>query len=382
MAAEELQTTAPTSSPLAPRRATRQISVGGVLVGGGAPITVQTMTKTDTRDLAATIKQINDYVAAGCEIVRVAIPTQEAAEVFPEICANSAIPVVADIHFDYKLALAAIDGGAACLRINPGNIGGQERVRAVADKAGSKGIPIRIGVNAGSLEGDLLEKFNGHATPEAMVESAMRHVAMLEKEGFRNIKISLKASDVTRTVQAYRLLSRQVDCPLHLGITEAGTVWGATIRSSAALGILLAEGIGDTIRVSLTGPGEEECRVGHELLRSLCLRQGGFRLISCPGCGRLQVDLHRLANEIEQKLSSINADGYTFAVMGCAVNGPGEAREADLGVAGGKGEGLMFRRGQLLRKVKEKDIVDEFVKEAQNLANGANEVNGINGEGA
>jgi len=217
-----------------------------------------------------------------------------------------------------------------------------------------------------------LEKFNGHATPEAMVESAMRHVAMLEKEGFRNIKISLKASDVARTVQAYRLLSKQVNCPLHLGITEAGTAWGATIRSSATLGILLADGIGDTVRVSLTGPGEEECRVGHELLRSLGLRQGGFRLISCPGCGRLQVDLHRLANEIEEKLFSINADGYTFAVMGCAVNGPGEAREADLGVAGGNGEGLMFRYGQLLRKVKEKDIVDEFLKEAQNLIEGKN----------
>jgi (E)-4-hydroxy-3-methylbut-2-enyl-diphosphate synthase len=200
-----------------------------------------------------------------------------------------------------------------------------------------------------------------------MAESAMRHVALLEKEGFRDIKISLKASDINRTVQAYRILAKQVDCPLHLGITEAGTVWGATIRSSACLGILLSEGIGDTIRISLTGPGEEECKVGHELLRSLSLRQGGFRLISCPGCGRLQVDLHRLAGEIEDKLHSINACGHTFAVMGCAVNGPGEAKEADLGVAGGSGEGLIFRKGQLLKKVKEDEIVDSFIEEARNL---------------
>jgi len=358
------------NSPLAQRRVTRQISVGGVLVGGGAPITVQSMTKTDTRDLEATVKQINDYAAAGCEIVRVSVPTPKAAEVFPEICARSPIPVVADIHFDYRLALAAADGGAACLRINPGNIGGQDRVRAVVEKAASKGIPIRIGVNAGSLERDLLDKFHGSATPEAMVESAMRHIDLLEREGFYNIKISLKASDVTRTVQAYRLLTKCVDYPFHLGITEAGTVWGATIRSSAGMGILVAEGIGDTIRVSLTGPGEEECKVGHELLRSLNLRRGGFRLISCPGCGRLQVDLRALANEIENKLQSINAEGYTFAVMGCAVNGPGEAREADLGIAGGNGEGLLFRRGQLLRKVAEEDIVTAFLQEAQNLVNG------------
>jgi len=356
-------------TPLAPRRMTRQISIGGVLVGGNAPISVQSMTKTDTRDLEATAKQIYDYAAAGCEIVRVSVPTADAAKVLPEICARSPIPVVADIHFDYKLALAAADSGAACLRINPGNIGGRDRVKAVVDKAGSKGIPIRIGVNGGSLEKDLLDKFNGHATPEAMSESAMRHIELLERESFYNIKISLKASDVIRTVQAYRILAKQVDYPFHLGITEAGTVWGATIRSSVGLGILLAEGIGDTIRVSLTGPGEEECRVGHELLRSLDLRQGGFRLISCPGCGRLQVDLHSLAVEIEKELRTINADGYTFAVMGCAVNGPGEAREADLGVAGGSFEGLLFRRGQLLRKVKETDIVAAFIQEARNMVN-------------
>jgi (E)-4-hydroxy-3-methylbut-2-enyl-diphosphate synthase len=328
------------------------------------------MTKTDTRDLEATVKQIHDYASAGCEIARVSVPTPKAAEVFPEICARSPIPVVADIHFDYKLALAAADGGAACLRINPGNIGGHDRVKAVVEKAGAKGIPIRIGVNAGSLEGDLLDKFNGRATPEAMVESATRHIELLEREGFYDIKISLKASDVTRTVQAYRLLAKLVDYPFHLGITEAGAIWGATIRSSVGMGILLAEGIGDTIRISLTGPGEEECKVGIELLRSLNLRRGGFRLISCPGCGRLQVDLHLLANEIEKKLQSINADGYTFAVMGCAVNGPGEAMEADLGVAGGSGEGLLFRRGQPLRKVREEDIATVFIEEAQNLVNG------------
>jgi len=363
-------------SPLAPRRVTRRIFVGGAPVGGGAPITVQSMTKTDTRNLETTVAQIQGYATAGCEIVRVSVPTAEAARVFPEICARSPIPVVADIHFDHKLALAAIAGGAACLRINPGNIGDQDKVRAVADSAGTKGIPIRIGVNAGSLESDLLDKFNGHATPEAMAESAMRHIDLLEREGFRDIKVSLKASDVARTVQAYRLLSRQVDYPLHLGITEAGTSWGATIRSSAGLGILLAEGIGDTIRVSLTGPGEEECRVGHELLRSLELRQGGFRLISCPGCGRLQIDLHALTVEIEEKLKTIKADGYTFAVMGCAVNGPGEAKEAALGVAGGNGEGLLFRRGQLLRKVRECDIVSAFLEEARNMINENNENNG------
>jgi (E)-4-hydroxy-3-methylbut-2-enyl-diphosphate synthase len=331
------------------------------------------MTKTDTRDLEATLKQIKDYAAAGCEIVRVSVPSPKAAIVFGEICARSPIPVVADIHFDHSLALAAIDGGAACLRINPGNIGSLRKIKAVVERAGAKGIPIRIGVNGGSLEKDLLEKFDGHASAEAMVESALRHVDVLEREGFRDIKISIKASDVIRTVQAYRLLAKQVDYPLHLGITEAGTVWGATVRSSIGLGILLAEGIGDTIRVSLTGPGEEECRVGHELLRSLNLRCGGFRLISCPGCGRLQVGLHALANEIEERLQAINASGYTFAVMGCAVNGPGEAKEADLGVAGGKGEGLIFRRGELLRKVKEEEIVDAFIQEAQNLVkeNGA-----------
>jgi (E)-4-hydroxy-3-methylbut-2-enyl-diphosphate synthase len=331
------------------------------------------MTKTDTRDLEATVSQIQDYAAAGCEIVRVSVPTFEAANVFPEICRRSPIPVVADIHFDHRLALAAIEGGAACLRINPGNIGGQEKVKAVVESAGAKGVPIRIGVNAGSLERDLLEKFGGLATPEAMVESALRHIDLLERERFYGIKVSLKASDVNRTVLAYRLLAKQVDYPFHLGITEAGTVWGATIRSSAGLGILLAEGIGDTIRVSLTGPGQQECKVGHELLRSLGLRRGGFRLVSCPGCGRLQVDLHRLAEKIEGALQGIDADGLTFAVMGCAVNGPGEAKEADLGVACGKGEGMLFRHGQLLRKVKEGEIVTEFIKEAQNLVNGQGE---------
>jgi len=352
--------------PLSPRRRTRQILVGGIPVGGGAPITVQGMTKTDSRDVEATVRQIYDYAAAGCEIVRVSVPTQQAGEVFGEICARSPIPVVADIHFDYRLALMAADGGAACLRINPGNIGGQDRVRAVVAKAGEKGISIRIGVNAGSLEKELLEKF-GHASPEAMVASALHHLELLEKEGFTNTKISLKASDVVRTVQAYRLLASQVDYPLHLGITEAGTPWGGTIRSAAGMGILLAEGIGDTIRVSLTGPGTEECRVGHELLRSLNLRKGGFRLVSCPGCGRLQVDQHRLAAEIEEGLREIGDSGITYAVMGCAVNGPGEAKDADLGVAGGNGEGLIYRKGQLLRKVKEEEILSAFLEEARRL---------------
>ncbi|HNX32063.1 MAG TPA: flavodoxin-dependent (E)-4-hydroxy-3-methylbut-2-enyl-diphosphate synthase [Holophaga sp.] len=352
--------------PLAPRRKSRQIMVGGVPVGGDAPIPVQSMTKTDSRDVEATVRQIYDYAAAGCEIVRVSVPTAKAGEAFREICARSPIPVVADIHFDYRLALAAADGGAACLRINPGNIGGRERVKAVVDKAGEKGIPIRIGVNGGSLEKDLLEKF-GHATPEAMVESAFRHLELLEKEGFRDTKLSLKASDVPRTVQAYRLLARQVDYPLHLGITEAGTPWAATILSSIGMGILLAEGIGDTIRVSLTGEGTEECRVGHEMLRALGLRSGGFRMVSCPGCGRTQIDLGRIAKEIETGLREINHEHVTYAVMGCVVNGPGEAREADLGVAGGAGEGRIYRKGELIRKVKEEDLVPAFLEEARRL---------------
>ena len=352
--------------PLSPRRKTRQILVGKVPIGGDAPISVQSMTKTDTRDVEATVKQIYDYAAAGCEIVRVSVPTKRAGEVFHEICARSPIPVVADIHFDYRLALVAADGGAACLRINPGNIGGQDRVRAVVEKAGEKGIPIRIGVNGGSLEKDLLEKF-GSATPEAMVESALRHLEMLEKEGFTNTKISLKASDVIRTVQAYRLLAKQVDYPFHLGITEAGTPWGATIRSSVGMGILLAEGLGDTIRVSLTGEGQEECKIGHEMLRALNLRSGGFHMVSCPSCGRVQIDLNRVANEIEQGLREINHEHITYAVMGCVVNGPGEAMEADLGVAGGAGEGRIYRKGELIRKVKEEDIVSAFLEEARKL---------------
>ena len=353
-------------NPLAPRRKSRQILVGHVPVGGDAPIPVQSMTKTDTRDVEATVKQIYDYAAAGCEIVRVSVPTTKAGEVFHEICARSPIPVVADIHFDYRLALVAADGGAACLRINPGNIGGQDHVKAVVAKAGEKGIPIRIGVNGGSLEKDLLEKF-GHATPEAMVESALRHLELLEREGFYHTKISLKASDVIRTVQAYRLLAKQVDYPLHLGITEAGTPWGATIRSSLGMGILLAEGIGDTIRVSLTGEGTEECRVGHEMLRALGLRSGGFHMVSCPGCGRMQIDLKRVAQEIEAGLKEINHEHITYAVMGCVVNGPGEAREADLGVAGGAGEGRIYRKGELIRKVKEEDLVSAFLEEARKL---------------
>lgn len=350
--------------PLSPRRKTRQILVGKVPVGGDAPITVQSMTKTDTRDAEATIQQIYAYAAAGCEIVRVSVPTKKAAEAFPEICARSPIPVVADIHFDYRLALAAADAGAACLRINPGNIGGQDRVKAVVDKAGEKGIPIRIGVNGGSLEKDLLEKF-GSATPEAMVASALSHLELLEKEGFYQTKISLKASDVIRTVQAYRLLSKQIDYPLHLGLTEAGTPFGGTIRSSLGMGILLGEGIGDTIRVSLTGDGEEEVRVGFEMLRSMALRAGGFHMVSCPSCGRVQIDLQKVANAIEVGLREINHEDITYAVMGCAVNGPGEAKGADLGVAGGNGEGLIFRKGELIRKVKEEDIVPAFLEEAR-----------------
>lgn len=348
------------------RRKSRQIRVGKVLVGGDAPITVQTMTNTPTEDAAATIAQIRKSEVAGVDIVRVSCPTPESTAALAEIVREVNVPIVADIHFHYRRAIEAAKAGAACLRINPGNIGGRDRVKAVVDKAGALGIPIRIGVNGGSLEKDLLEQF-GSATPEAMVASALRHIEVLEREGFHAIKISLKASDVVRTVQAYRLLARQVDYPFHLGITEAGTPFGGTIRSSVGMGILLAEGLGDTIRVSLTGEGEDECRVGHELLRSLALRQGGFRMVSCPSCGRVQIDLNRVAHEIEEGLKQINHENITYAVMGCVVNGPGEAKDADLGVAGGAGEGLIYRKGELIRKVKEEDLVPAFLEEARKV---------------
>jgi (E)-4-hydroxy-3-methylbut-2-enyl-diphosphate synthase len=323
------------------------------------------MCSTDTRDVAATVAQINALAVVGCEIVRCAVPDGDAAEALAAIKAQSPIPVIADIHFDYKLALRALDGGIDGLRLNPGNIGEQWKVAEVVKSAAERKVPIRIGVNAGSLEKQLLEK-HGHPTAEAMVESALGHVRILEDLNYREIKISLKASDVPKTVAAYRLLSQQVDYPLHIGITEAGTIFSGTIKSAVGLGILLHGGIGDTLRVSLTGDPVDEVRVGYEILKSLGLRQRGVNFVSCPTCGRCQINLIRVAEEVERRLQSVDKP-ITVAVMGCAVNGPGEAREADVGIAGGKGEGLIFRKGDVVRKVAEAELADALLEEINRL---------------
>ncbi len=353
------------------KRLTRQISVGNVKIGGGAPCSVQSMCSTDTRDVEATLAQIDRLVAAGCEIVRCAVPDMAAAEALGRIKARSGIPVIADIHFDYRLALKVLDGGIDGLRLNPGNIGDTWKVAEVVRAAESRRVPIRIGVNAGSLEKDLLEKY-GHPTAEAMVESAMGHVRILEDLGYDQIKISLKASDVLKTVAAYRLLAAAVDYPLHIGITEAGTIFSGTIKSSVGLGILLAEGIGDTLRVSLTGDPVDEVRVGYEILKCLGVREHGINLVSCPTCGRCQIDLIGVAEEVERRLRHVEAP-LTVAVMGCVVNGPGEAREADMGIAGGKGEGLLFRHGEVIRKVPENELADALVAEVLNAASSRQE---------
>ncbi len=347
------------------RRLTRQLEVGKVKVGGTAPIAVQSMTNTKTSDPVATLEQINRLAEAGCDIVRCAVPDMAAAEGLKTIVAESPIPVIADIHFDYKLALAAIEAGVDGLRLNPGNIGGNDRVAAVVEAAKKRNIPIRIGVNAGSLPKDLLEKY-GHPTPEALVEAAWRHIRILEEMDYKNIKISLKAHDVPLTLAAYRLMASQCDYPLHVGITEAGTVNSGIIKSAVGIGTLLAEGIGDTIRVSLTGDPVREVKVGFEILKSLGLREYGPTLISCPTCGRTQINLEKLALEVEKRLAEIN-EPITVAVMGCVVNGPGEAREADVGIAGGINEGLIFRKGEVLKKVAEADIIDELFAEIEKI---------------
>jgi (E)-4-hydroxy-3-methylbut-2-enyl-diphosphate synthase len=347
-------------------RATRQIHVGKVAVGGGAPVSVQSMCNTDTRDVQATLAQIRALFDAGCEIVRCAVPDREAAEALRAICAGSPLPLIADIHFDYQLALLSLQSGVAGLRINPGNIGERWKVQEVVRACAERGVPIRIGVNGGSLEQELLEKY-GHPTAEAMVDSALGHVRILEDLGFDRIKISLKASDIRRTVEAYRLLAAQVDYPLHIGITEAGTTWSGTIKSAIGLGTLLYDGIGDTLRVSLTGDPVEEVRVGWEILKALELREHGPVFISCPTCGRCQIDLIPIAEEVERRLHDLPKK-ITVAVMGCVVNGPGEAREADVGIAGGKGQGLLFRRGEVVRKVPQAELADALVEEALRLA--------------
>ena len=347
------------------KKTTRQIKIGSVLIGGNAPCAVQSMCSTDTRDVAATLTQIERLAGAGCEIVRCAVPDMDAAFALGKIKRESPIPVVADIHFDYKLALKVLEVGIDGLRLNPGNIGEKWKVAEVVKAAAERHVPIRIGVNAGSLEKELLER-HGHPTAEAMVESALGHVRILEELGYGEIKISLKASDVMKTVAAYRLLSARVDYPLHIGITEAGTTFSGTIKSSVGLGILLADGIGDTLRVSLTGDVLDEVRVGYEILKSLGLRQRGVNFVSCPTCGRCQINLVKVAEEVEKRLQGVDKR-ITVAVMGCAVNGPGEAREADVGIAGGRGEGLLFRHGEIIRKVPENELADALLEEIDKL---------------
>jgi (E)-4-hydroxy-3-methylbut-2-enyl-diphosphate synthase len=348
------------------RRESRAVNVRNVRIGGGAPVVVQSMTKTDTTDVNGTIKQIELMAGAGCEIARIAVPDKDAALALNEIRKRTDMPIVADIHFHYKLALMALDAGIDKLRINPGNIGNIERVREVVRATEARGIPIRIGVNGGSLEKDLLQKY-GTATPEAMVESGLRHVRILEDLGFSDIVISLKASDVHRTVAAYRLMASKVDYPLHLGVTEAGTPFGGTIKSAMGLGILLHEGIGDTIRVSLAAEPDEEVRVGWEILKSLGLRQRGVTVVACPTCGRLDVDnFVGIVTEIERRLQHVE-EPLHLSIMGCAVNGPGEAHDSQLGVTFGRNVGMIFKNGVPMRKVSGADIVEEFVKEVEIL---------------
>ncbi|MCL6565180.1 MAG: flavodoxin-dependent (E)-4-hydroxy-3-methylbut-2-enyl-diphosphate synthase [Acidobacteriia bacterium] len=348
---------------LHPRRKTRPVRVGRYTIGGDAPIVVQSMTKTDTRDVDATLRQIEQLEAAGCEIIRMAVPDAEAARAVAEIRKRTQAVLVADIHFQYRLALAVLDAGIDKLRINPGNIGDAEKVRAVVKKAQACGVPIRIGVNAGSLERHLLEKY-GYPTPEAMVESALEHVRILEELDFRDIIISLKASSVNMTVAAYRLLASQVDYPFHLGITEAGTQFSGTVKSAIGLGILLAEGIGDTLRVSLAADPVEEVRVAYEILKALEIRARGPMIIACPTCGRLEVDMFKIVEEIERQTAHIH-EPLHLAVMGCAVNGPGEARSAHVGVACGRGNGVIYRDGKAIRRVPEDRIVAELVQEIE-----------------
>jgi len=347
------------------KKMTRQIHIGSIPIGGDAPCSVQSMCSTDTRDIPATTAQIKELAEVGCEIVRCAVPDLEAARALAQIKRMSPIPVVADIHFDYKLALQVLEGGIDGLRLNPGNIGEKWKVAEIVASAAERKVPIRIGVNAGSLEKELLERY-GHPSAEAMVESALGHIRILEDLNYQEIKISLKASDVMKTVAAYRLFSEQSDYPLHIGITEAGTLFSGTIKSSVGLGILLADGIGDTMRVSLTGAPKDEVRVGYDILKAVGLRQRGVNFVSCPTCGRCQIDLIRVAEDVEKRLQGVDKQ-ITVAVMGCAVNGPGEAREADVGIAGGKGEGLVFRHGEIVRKVPEDKLADALMEEISKL---------------
>ena len=343
---------------------TREVRIGNRVIGGGSPVLIQSMTNTKTEDVQATVAQIKRLTAAGCEIIRCAVPTMEAAKALGEIKRQIEIPLVADIHFDYKLAIAAMENGADKIRINPGNIGSKERIRAVVDVAKERNIPIRVGVNSGSLEKELVAKYHG-VTAEGLVESALDKVQLIEENGYDNLVISIKSSDVMMCVHAHELIAKKTDYPLHVGITEAGTITSGNIKSAIGLGLILNQGIGDTIRVSLTGDPLEEIKSAKLILRTLGLRKGGIEVVSCPTCGRTQIDLIALANRVEDMLADIPLD-IKVAVMGCVVNGPGEAREADIGIAGGIGEGLLIKHGEIVRKLPEEELLDALRNELLN----------------
>lgn len=347
------------------RKKTKTIYVGDVPIGGNNPVVVQSMCNTDTRDIKSTVRQIKELEEVGCEIIRVAVPDMEAANAINEIVKKISIPLIADIHFDWRLAVASMESGAKGIRINPGNIGGHSKLKKVVDKAKEYGVPIRIGVNSGSLEKDIRAKY-GHPTPEALVESALRNIELVTDMGFYEIKISIKSSDVLTTVDAYRLLSEKTDFPLHLGVTEAGGLIAGTVKSAVALGTLLMEGIGDTMRVSLTRDPVEEIHVAYEILKAVKHRQRGPEIISCPTCGRCEINLFSIAEEVEKRARKISKP-IKLAVMGCIVNGPGEAREADLGLAGGKGVGIIFKGEKILKKVKEDELLDAFWHEVETI---------------
>ena len=351
------------------RMQTHEVNIGGVVIGGNHPVAIQSMCNTKTADVEATVEQIRRLEEAGCEIIRVAVPDMEAARAIREIRQNIRIPLVADIHFDYRLAIASIENGADKIRINPGNIGGKDRLEAVVKAASERKVPIRVGVNSGSLEKEIIARHNGHVTAEGLVESALDKAHMIEEMGYGNIVISIKSSDVMMCVRAHELIRSETDHPLHVGITEAGTVWAGNIKSSVGLGIILYEGIGDTIRVSLTGDPVEEVRSAKQILKTLGLRTGGIEVVSCPTCGRTQIDLVTLAEKVNALVARPEYAGLKLKVacMGCVVNGPGEAREADLGICGGIGEGLIIRKGEVIRKAAEAELLDAFREELDRI---------------